>query len=172
MINCAHPKHFEHVLVADPIIDRVRGLRANASTKSHAELNGVADARLGRPQCTRSGARSAQAACSRSSTCSVAAATEATVTWPKSRRRVFRYSADSEKRKRSLSERMRPGKPVRRGHAHNEIPAVFGKNVELIAAPERRFRRGLERPGPSCLTGDQRLTSALALPARDRFSGG
>lgn len=39
MINCAHPQHFEHVLVGDPISDRVRGLRANASTKSHAELN-------------------------------------------------------------------------------------------------------------------------------------
>lgn len=40
MINCAHPTHFEEVLHADePWRQRVRGLRANASTKSHAELD-------------------------------------------------------------------------------------------------------------------------------------
>ena len=40
MINCAHPTHFDEVLEADgPWLDRVRGLRANASTKSHAELD-------------------------------------------------------------------------------------------------------------------------------------
>ena len=40
MINCAHPSHFEAVL-RDGANDlaRVRGLRANASSKSHAELN-------------------------------------------------------------------------------------------------------------------------------------
>jgi S-methylmethionine-dependent homocysteine/selenocysteine methylase len=40
MINCAHPTHFAEVLVAgEPWLGRIRGLRANASTKSHAELN-------------------------------------------------------------------------------------------------------------------------------------
>lgn len=40
MINCAHPTHFEHVLELDaPWVARVRGVRANASTKSHAELD-------------------------------------------------------------------------------------------------------------------------------------
>jgi S-methylmethionine-dependent homocysteine/selenocysteine methylase len=40
MINCAHPSHFADVLVAgEPWLERIRGLRANASTKSHAELN-------------------------------------------------------------------------------------------------------------------------------------
>ena len=40
MINCAHPTHFEDVLEPGaPWIDRIRGLRANASTKSHAELD-------------------------------------------------------------------------------------------------------------------------------------
>jgi S-methylmethionine-dependent homocysteine/selenocysteine methylase len=40
MINCAHPTHFEHVLDTDEAWpDRIRGLRANASTKSHAELD-------------------------------------------------------------------------------------------------------------------------------------
>jgi S-methylmethionine-dependent homocysteine/selenocysteine methylase len=40
MINCAHPTHFANILVlGEPWIDRIRGLRANASTKSHAELN-------------------------------------------------------------------------------------------------------------------------------------
>lgn len=40
MINCAHPSHFEDVLLhGDPLLARVRGLRANASAKSHAELD-------------------------------------------------------------------------------------------------------------------------------------
>jgi homocysteine S-methyltransferase len=40
MINCAHPTHFEEALGADePWTRRLRGLRANASTKSHAELD-------------------------------------------------------------------------------------------------------------------------------------
>ena len=40
-INCAHPTHFAHVL--DPVAPwapRLRGLRANASRRTHAELDG------------------------------------------------------------------------------------------------------------------------------------
>lgn len=40
MINCAHPEHFKHVLQEDgDWKKRIRGIRANASTKSHAELD-------------------------------------------------------------------------------------------------------------------------------------
>jgi S-methylmethionine-dependent homocysteine/selenocysteine methylase len=40
MINCAHPTHFTSVLEqGDGWRERVRGLRANASTRSHAELD-------------------------------------------------------------------------------------------------------------------------------------
>lgn len=40
MINCAYPTHFEHVLTEGGMwLERIRGLRANASRKSHAELN-------------------------------------------------------------------------------------------------------------------------------------
>jgi homocysteine S-methyltransferase len=40
MINCAHPTHFEHVLEdGAPWVARIGGLRANASAKSHAELD-------------------------------------------------------------------------------------------------------------------------------------
>lgn len=40
MINCAHPTHFETALANDePWVTRIRGIRANASQKSHAELN-------------------------------------------------------------------------------------------------------------------------------------
>ena len=39
MINCAHPAHFADALADDgPWRARIRGLRANASTRSHAEL--------------------------------------------------------------------------------------------------------------------------------------
>ncbi len=40
MINCAHPTHFATTLVpGEAWTERIRGLRANASAKSHAELN-------------------------------------------------------------------------------------------------------------------------------------
>jgi homocysteine S-methyltransferase len=40
MINCAHPTHFADTLGdGGAVRDRIRGLRANASTRSHAELD-------------------------------------------------------------------------------------------------------------------------------------
>ena len=39
MVNCAHPTHFEHVFDGGDWVARVRGVRANASTCSHAELD-------------------------------------------------------------------------------------------------------------------------------------
>jgi S-methylmethionine-dependent homocysteine/selenocysteine methylase len=40
MINCAHPTHFAGVLTSGaPQIGRIRGLKANASASSHAELD-------------------------------------------------------------------------------------------------------------------------------------
>jgi S-methylmethionine-dependent homocysteine/selenocysteine methylase len=51
MINCAHPTHFEHVLCgAGSWRERIRGLRANASKRSHAELDESTDLDDGDPQ--------------------------------------------------------------------------------------------------------------------------
>ena len=50
MINCAHPTHFSHVLQDDGLwISRIRGIRANASRKSHAELNDSTELDIGDP---------------------------------------------------------------------------------------------------------------------------
>ncbi|MCE7989225.1 MAG: homocysteine S-methyltransferase [Caldilinea sp. CFX5] len=50
MINCAHPTHFEDKLTADQDWSRrIRGLRANASTKSHAELDESTELDAGNP---------------------------------------------------------------------------------------------------------------------------
>ncbi|HZI91903.1 MAG TPA: homocysteine S-methyltransferase family protein [Thermoleophilaceae bacterium] len=50
MINCAHPAHFDGVLDAnEPWQQRIRGLRANASTKSHAELDEATELDTGDP---------------------------------------------------------------------------------------------------------------------------
>jgi homocysteine S-methyltransferase len=50
MINCAHPTHFDRVLARDePWTGRIRGLRANASRKSHAELNESPELDVGDP---------------------------------------------------------------------------------------------------------------------------
>ncbi len=39
MVNCAHPTHFEHILDGGEWTKRIRGIRANASKCSHAELD-------------------------------------------------------------------------------------------------------------------------------------
>jgi S-methylmethionine-dependent homocysteine/selenocysteine methylase len=50
MINCAHPTHFWGTInPEDRTIRRIRGLRANASRKSHAELNDSTDLDTGNP---------------------------------------------------------------------------------------------------------------------------
>ena len=48
MINCAHPTHFEQVLTG-AWVERIRGLRANASTMSHAELDEAEELDAGDP---------------------------------------------------------------------------------------------------------------------------
>jgi S-methylmethionine-dependent homocysteine/selenocysteine methylase len=50
MINCAHPTHFENVLSSLGSLNRrVRGLRANASRRSHAELDASTSLDIGDP---------------------------------------------------------------------------------------------------------------------------
>jgi S-methylmethionine-dependent homocysteine/selenocysteine methylase len=50
MINCAHPTHFEGALADQGAwTGRIRGLRANASTKSHAELDAAEELDDGDP---------------------------------------------------------------------------------------------------------------------------
>jgi homocysteine S-methyltransferase len=51
MVNCAHPEHFADLFEADePWHARVRGLRANASRLSHAELDEATELDSGDPQ--------------------------------------------------------------------------------------------------------------------------
>jgi S-methylmethionine-dependent homocysteine/selenocysteine methylase len=50
MINCAHPTHFEDVLGrGEEWQDRILGLRANASAKSHADLDEATELDAGDP---------------------------------------------------------------------------------------------------------------------------
>jgi S-methylmethionine-dependent homocysteine/selenocysteine methylase len=50
MINCAHPTHFKDALtVGEPWLDRIRAIRANASSRSHAELDGAEELDDGDP---------------------------------------------------------------------------------------------------------------------------
>jgi homocysteine S-methyltransferase len=50
MINCAHPTHFANALdAATPWVARIGGLRTNASTKSHAELDEATELDEGDP---------------------------------------------------------------------------------------------------------------------------
>lgn len=54
MVNCAHPSHLEPTLQrarerGEPWLSRLRGLRANASSKSHAELDESTELDRGSP---------------------------------------------------------------------------------------------------------------------------
>jgi homocysteine S-methyltransferase len=49
MINCAHPTHFEDALEPGQWLDRIGGLRANASRLSHAELDAAEQLDSGDP---------------------------------------------------------------------------------------------------------------------------
>jgi homocysteine S-methyltransferase len=50
MINCAHPTHFDHVLESNARwMKRLRGLRANSSRRSHAELDNSPELDIGNP---------------------------------------------------------------------------------------------------------------------------
>jgi S-methylmethionine-dependent homocysteine/selenocysteine methylase len=50
MLNCAHPTHVADALrEGEPWVARLRGLRANASTRSHAELDAAPDLDIGDP---------------------------------------------------------------------------------------------------------------------------
>lgn len=50
MINCAHPAHFEDALLrGESWVVRIRGLRANSSMRSHAELDNSPDLDIGDP---------------------------------------------------------------------------------------------------------------------------
>lgn len=51
MINCAHPTHFMHLQEEEgEWRERIRGLRANASKRSHAELDESPDLDAGNPE--------------------------------------------------------------------------------------------------------------------------
>lgn len=51
MINCAHPSHFRAELDADAAwVKCIRGIRANASRRSHAELDEAPDLDIGDPR--------------------------------------------------------------------------------------------------------------------------
>lgn len=50
MINCAHPTHFESALATEKDwVNRLRGIRANASKRSHVELDQAKDLDAGDP---------------------------------------------------------------------------------------------------------------------------
>jgi S-methylmethionine-dependent homocysteine/selenocysteine methylase len=50
MINCAHPTHFRDALKDNESwLERISGIRANASAKSHAELDEAEDLDVGNP---------------------------------------------------------------------------------------------------------------------------
>ncbi|WP_316367048.1 homocysteine S-methyltransferase family protein [Candidatus Thiodiazotropha sp. CDECU1] len=51
MINCAHPTHFDFILPqGEAWVERIHGIRANASCRSHKELDEAPDLDIGNPE--------------------------------------------------------------------------------------------------------------------------
>lgn len=78
MVNCAHPTHLEPTLRAaadrgEPWLGRLRGLRANASAKTHAELDNSTELDCG----IHARSRGAWPACNRPTACRSSAAAAA-----------------------------------------------------------------------------------------------
>lgn len=64
MVNCAHPVHFEQALAkGEAWVARIGGVRANASTKSHAELDESSTLDMGDPLDLGQRYRSLRASC-------------------------------------------------------------------------------------------------------------
>ena len=49
MVNCAHPTHFPHDLGDSAPLERICGVRPNASSKTHAELDEATELDMGNP---------------------------------------------------------------------------------------------------------------------------
>jgi hypothetical protein len=126
MINCAHPSHFADVL--DELgqkVRRVRGLRANASRRSHAELDASTDLDAGDPLTLGAEYRALQRSL-RLSPSSEVAAGRITVTSQRSHTRsarehrsqpgalaAFKVSIAATRRLRSSCPICSPERPVR-----------------------------------------------------------
>jgi S-methylmethionine-dependent homocysteine/selenocysteine methylase len=88
MVNCAHPTHIEGAL-SEGGLERVRGLRANASSKSHAELDEAEQLDQGDPD-DLAAATASSGRCSRASTSSADAAAPTSATSRRSAQRSAR----------------------------------------------------------------------------------
>ena len=109
MVNCAHPTHFAEVL--DPAAawtERLGGIRANASTASHAELDEAEELDAGDPVDLAERYAALRGRPPAASPCSAAAAARTTSTWAPSRAVRWRQPADDACGARSRSGRARP----------------------------------------------------------------
>jgi S-methylmethionine-dependent homocysteine/selenocysteine methylase len=99
MVNCAHPTHVDTTLIAGESWNaRVRGLRANASTMSHAELDVAEEGRRRHRRSRRALRRAPREA---------AAADRAG--------RLLRHRRQAHRRHSSALHRLTPGRGRRRG---------------------------------------------------------
>ena len=82
MLNCAHPSHFERVLGSlGEHRERLRGLRANASRRSHAELDAATELDDGNPRELGADYARLNAAVAVAETSSAVVAERTTATW-------------------------------------------------------------------------------------------
>ena len=110
MINCAHPSHFETSISGrEGWLDRIRGVRANASRKSHAELDEAQELDAGDPVALGKEYRELRMVCDTSQLLGAAAALITGISWrsatcatPNRRLPVRPFSPDSLDKLRAL----------------------------------------------------------------------
>ena len=165
MVNCAHPTHFASVLETPGPWDRVLGIRANASEKSHAELDESEELDDGDPEDLARRYRADRRA----------------ATAPHRARRLLRHGSPARRVRRRRLARRRTGGGEEVGHAHllgDERPEA-GRVAAHVAATEidaGGVRDHVGAPGrigdePQRLCGTVGPRERTALVVRFRFLG-
>ncbi len=117
MVNCAHPEHFRQHL-AGPWVERIGGIRANASKMSHDELDDAPELDAGNPEELALDYRGLLRAPAQGARCSAAAAAPTIAT-----------------SRRSAAPAATPTPPERRGGARAAPPRTASGSARL---PEAR----------------------------------
>ena len=166
MVNCAHPTHFRDVL-AGGWVERIGGIRANASKMSHDELDEAPELDAGDPRRAGRGLSRADAAAAERCGCSAAAAAPTTAT--------------SARSAMPAAMPMRPEPPALRP-ARREDAADLARLVELASeglaalplGADGGAGRGRRSPSAPGARGPRRggLLLAERGDGRDRRRGG
>ena len=149
MVNCAHPTHFRGRLAGSGWLERIGGIRANASKMSHDELDNAPELDEGEPGGAGAGVSRADGRAAEASGCSAAAAAPTIATSARSARpavmsmRLSRRSGAARPEDAAATSRGWSTSPARGwpGYSGRGM-AEPGEDAAGLRRPARRARRG------------------------------